>query len=183
MQIETEEVLFAHVGAFNEQKNHGFLIEIFKELAKRSLKYKLLLIGDGYLRPEIEEKINEYQLRNRVIFTGNIDNVSDYLNGADFIIMPSLYEGLPLTLIEQQANGLKCIVSDTITEEADLTNTMTFISLDSPIGEWGDIIERISLPVSRENQSRDNIKMIKEKGYSIQDEAIVLVKYYTDALK
>ena len=183
LNVEFGDVLLTHVGAFNEQKNHVFLIEIFKELSKRSPKYRLLLIGDGYLRPTIEENIEEYGLRNRVVFTGNIDNVSDYLNGADFIIMPSLYEGLPLTLIEQQANGLKCVVSDTITEEADLTNTMTFISLDSSICDWGDIIERISLPVSRENQSRDNIKMIKEKGYSIQNEAIVLEKYYTDAIK
>ena len=88
------------------------------------------MIGDGALRPTVEQQVEDLGIKGSVIFKGNIDNVADYLNAIDLIVMPSLFEGLPLTLIEQQANGLSCVVSDTITKEADKTGQLTFLPLN-----------------------------------------------------
>ena len=119
LALTETDILICHVGYFMPVKNQSFLVDVFAELAKNDSRYHLLLIGDGAMRTEIEQKVACLGLTNKVTFTGNIDNVSEYLNAADIIIMPSLYEGLPLTLVEQQANGLQCAVSDTITAEAD----------------------------------------------------------------
>jgi len=176
--IGDDEMVIGHVGLFNEQKNHSFLIEVFKELNHRESKYKLMLIGDGNLRKDIERKVTDYKMVEKVIFTGNINNVSDYLNAIDLIVMPSLFEGLPLSLIEQQANGLQCVVADTITKEADKTGNMIFFPLEAKPQMWADRILGLKLEDDRTKQSQAAIKKIKACGYSIQEEALKLKRFY-----
>ena len=94
---------------------------MFRSLLEKDKGYRLLLIGDGELRGEIAEKAKDYGILDNITFTGNINNVDEMLNAMDLVLMPSLFEGLPLTLIEQQANGLQCVCSDAITTEADKT--------------------------------------------------------------
>lgn len=173
-----------HVGTMIEVKNHRFILEVFRELYKKNNTFRLLLIGDGPLRTELELFILENGLKEAVCMTGNINNVHEYLNAIDLILMPSIHEGLPLALIEQQANGLRCVVSDTITPEADKTNSLTFLPLDASVNEWADSIVRIIYEVKedRENRSVENIKMIEDCGYSIQEEAIKLKDYYKAAI-
>lgn len=178
LALTETDILIGHVGYFMPVKNQSFLIDVFAELAKNDSRYHLVLIGDGAMRTEIEQKVASLGLTNKVTFTGNIDNVSEFLNAIDIIIMPSLYEGLPLTLVEQQANGLQCVVSDTITAEADKTGNLRFLSLQAPILDWVHTIENSHCMQDREQRSKDAIVAIEKAGYSIRKEAKKLVEYY-----
>lgn len=178
LSLSDNDTLIGHVGYFLALKNQSFLVDVFAELVKKNNNYRLVLIGDGALRPEIEKKVDSLGLKDKVTFTGNINNVSDYLNAIDLIVMPSLFEGLPLTLVEQQANGLQCIVSDTITKEADKTGNLRFISLNAPISEWGQTVENSNCKQGREQRSKKAVDDIAKAGYSIQTEANKLVEFY-----
>lgn len=178
LSLSDNDTLIGHVGYFLALKNQSFLVDIFAELVKRDNNYHLVLIGDGAMRPEIEKKVDSLGLKDKVTFTGNINNVSDYLNAIDLIVMPSLFEGLPLTLVEQQANGLQCIVSNTITKEADKTGNLRFISLNAPISEWVLAIENCNCKQGREQRSKKAVDDIAKAGYSIQTEANKLVEFY-----
>lgn len=134
-------IIIGNVGNFVTQKNHSFLIDVFKELTKTNPKLQLLLLGSGPLLGDIQNQIHNLDLDKRVIFAGSVDNPEVYMSAMDLVIMPSLFEGLPLTLVEEQANGLQCIVADTITRDADMTGNLKFLSLDSPISEWVSEIE------------------------------------------
>lgn len=183
LALTETDILIGHVGYFMPVKNQSFLVDVFAELAKRDSRYHLVLIGDGAMRTEIEQKVAYLGLTNKVTFTGNIDNVSEYLNAIDIVIMPSLYEGLPLTLVEQQANGLQCIVSDMITKEADKTGNLCFISLNAPISEWVQAIESSNCKQGREQRSKEAACAIKKAGYCIQTEAKKLVEFYKSIFK
>ena len=174
-----------HVGGFFETKNQTFIVEVFRELYRQDNSYRLVLIGDGPLRPAVEAQISEYALQDVITLTGNINNVYDYLNAIDLIMMPSLFEGLPLTLVEQQANGLRCVVSDAITKEADKTGNITFYPLIMGAAEWAEKISRMPIDSdeARAIRSREAICRIKECGYSIQGEAGKLRDYYLQATK
>lgn len=176
-------VVIGHVGYFNKVKNHKFIVDIFSELYKANSHYRLLLIGDGELRKNVEKQISELELKEKVVLTGNVDNVSDYLNAMDFVIMPSLYEGLPLSLIEQQANGLPCFVSDTITREVDKTGYLMFLPLSKTAKEWASQIVSYKDGLTRKSRSEINIRCIKAVGYSIHEEADKLNEFFVDALK
>ena len=177
--ISDEEILIGNVGHFyGKVKNQSFVVGVFNELLKKSHCYKLCLIGDGPQRKDVEHQVGEYGLSDRVIFTGNINNVDEYLCAIDLIVMPSLYEGLPLTLIEQQACGLQCVVADTITREADKTGNLKFLSLESPVVEWANCIEKSESEIAREKCSKDAIEKITEAGYNIAVEANKLRNVY-----
>ena len=172
-------IVVGHVGYFSEVKNHRFLIEVFEQLYLKDDHFRLLLVGDGALRNEMEEKIKGKGLKDKVVLTGNIDNVHEYLNAMDIVIMPSLYEGLPLTLIEQQANGLPCVVADTITREVDKTGNVTFLSLSQSAKQWaGETLTVMEHGDSRQKRSNAAIEKIKDSGYSIKEEAQKLEHYY-----
>ena len=104
------------------------------------------------------------------------------LNAMDLVLMPSLFEGLPLTLIEQQANGLQCVCSDAITTEADKTGNLRFVSLDNSAEEWASEVESFLKTDDRELRSRIAIERIREAGYSIEEEAMKLSAYYFNAV-
>lgn len=185
LALTETDILIGHVGYFMPVKNQSFLVDVFAELAKRDSRYHLVLIGDGAMRTEIEQKVACLGLTNKVTFTGNIDNVSEYLNAIDIVIMPSLYEGLPLTLVEQQANGLRCVVSDAITTEADKTGNMTFLPLKMEAAGWAESIKSIDVDNTEQRKARSHeaIERIRECGYSIQEEARKLKEYYIKAIR
>lgn len=169
--------VIGHVGTFIPVKNQTFLVDVFSELYKRDSSYRLLLIGEGDLRKKVMEKVVSLELQDAVKFTGNVNNIYDYVNAMDLVVMPSMFEGLPLTLVEQQANGLHCVVADTITTETDKTGNLSFVSLDAPFSDWADKIQSLDLS-GREERSMDAIQDIKACGYSIQEEAKKLKDYY-----
>lgn len=174
--------IIGHVGYFTEVKNQSFIVDVFELLHKQYPKYRLVLIGDGPLKNEVKKKLALKGLLDDSCLTGNIDNVDEYLNAIDTIVMPSLFEGLPLTLIEQQANGLPCVVADTITKEADKTGNLKFLSLNAPVEEWVDAILKDD-GITRAERSKKAITDITTAGYNIKEQARKLTDFYFDAVQ
>jgi glycosyltransferase involved in cell wall biosynthesis len=169
--------VIGHVGSFTKVKNQAFIIDVFNDLLKKSSDYRLVLIGDGPLKNDVILKARSMGILDNILFTGNIDNVYDYLNAIDIIVMPSFFEGLPLSLIEQQTTGLQCVVSDVITKEADKTGNLFFLSLSDKSSKWAQIIDSIDCS-DRKLRSIRAEKDIIEAGYSIKSEAEKLREYY-----
>ncbi len=179
--IQDDEILLGHVGNFIEQKNHSFLIDIFSEVHSENPKFKLLLISDGMLMPIIKDKVNSLGLDDAVIFLGKTLKVSEYLQGMDLFLLPSLHEGLPVVLVEAQAAGLICAVSNTVAKEADLTESSVFLPIDT-VAPWTTVIEKLGYKKrNREEDSTNNIALIKEKGYDIEQNADKLRQIYVNA--
>ena len=134
--------VIGHVGRFEAQKNHQFLIEIAASIAQQEPKMRLLLIGYGSLRGEAEDKVAQLGLTDKVIFAGVRSDIPRLMLGAmDVFLLPSLFEGLPLVLIEAQAAGLPCIFSDVISEEIDVIKSlMKRLSLSNSASEWAEVV-------------------------------------------
>lgn len=180
--IGGDSVLLTNVGALNAQKNQAFLLGCVKELnQKQNRKYVLLLIGEGRLFDDLKQRAKEMDLGESVIFLGGTNAVHEYLSASDAIVMPSIYEGLPLALIEEQANGLKCFVSDVITREANLTGLVTYLDIANGVSGWVEAVERMSVHPDRTRDSAEAIAKLIDGGYSIEDEAKKLVKIYTES--
>lgn len=170
-----------HIGHFSHQKNHTFLIEIFDALYKFDNNYRLLLIGDGDLQKDIKNQINDLELDDAIIFIGQSLEVSQLLQAMDMIVMPSKFEGLPLTLIEAQSACVPCFVSDAVSKEAAITDLVEFISLEKFPKEWAEQINAAS-SVNREELKNAVCSEIIDVGYSIKDNAGKLKKMYLDFL-
>lgn len=180
-----DKLVIGHVGNFIEQKNHIFLIDIFAELIKMNSDYYLLLISDGYLMDEIRSKVDELGIQKSVMFVGKTQNVSLYLQAMDIFMLPSLHEGLPLVLVEAQAAGLPCIVSDTVAREANLTNSVKYLPIQT-IGPWVETIKSLDTPklvAERAERMLEWTPMILKSGYDIKQNAKLLKKCYLDAIK
>lgn len=169
-------IAIGHVGGFFEQKNHKFLIKIFREVLNRKPNAKLFLIGDGPLKDEIMKNVSD--IRKSVIFVGTVDNVNDYMQAMDIMVLPSLFEGLPLVAIEWQINGLPSLLSNTITEDCNITNMVRFESLEESPYIWtNDILEMLEKENRLEN-SQKAIRLVRENGFDIDDNAKILEKIY-----
>jgi glycosyltransferase involved in cell wall biosynthesis len=164
------------------QKNHTFLIDVFNEVYKKFPQSRLLLIGDGDLIENIRSKVKKLGLEKYVIFTGNIKNVNEMYQVMDVLVLPSLYEGLPVVLIEAQASGLKCIVSDKVDERSALTDQVEFIPLND-YKNWAEIITKNIDKHHADNRRIDNRTILEEKGYSIKIEAKKLENYYLSKIQ
>lgn len=173
--------VIGHVGMFIPAKNQGYILDVFTMLLQTDETYRLMLIGDGPLMEETKTRVNDKGISDKVIFTGGIHNVNELLNAIDVIIMPSLYEGLPLALIEQQANGLQCVVSDTITKEVNKTGNVVFLPLDD-LALWTSTINKLDCLQGRTERSRAACEDIVKAGYSIAEEAKKLDSYYKNLL-
>lgn len=134
--------VIGHVGRFMAQKNHGFLLDIFAEYIKFNEKSVLMLVGSGELEPVIKEKASALGISDKIIFTGVRSDVPALLSAMDVFVFPSLYEGMPNTVIEAQATGLPCVISDTITREADITGLVSYLPLGD-VGKWAECIEKL----------------------------------------
>ena len=129
-----------HIGRFAHQKNHEFLIDVFKEVANKNPNTFLLLIGHGQLKDKIEGKIKEYGLEDKVLILSHRTDVPYLLNAMDVFVFPSLYEGLGIVLVEAQVAKLRCVVSDRVPSDAILTSSTIPVSLECSAKEWSDII-------------------------------------------
>lgn len=135
LNIENKLVI-GHIGRFNLEKNHKFLVEIFVKIQKINTNSILLLIGTGELEKKIRSMVVQLGISDKVKFLGVCKDVEKLYNAMDIFVMPSYFEGLPVTGVEAQASGLKCIFSDTITNEVAVTDLSKFISLDENIDYW-----------------------------------------------
>ena len=173
LNINDNEIVLGNIGRLTEQKNQKFLLEILNML-KGENKYKLIIIGDGKLKNELNKKAIEYEINNDIIFTGIISNAQDYYNSFDVFLLPSLWEGLPVTSIEAQANGLNCLFSNNLDNSLIIDSKKTK-TLKLDVGDWLDEIKKID-----ENYQRKiNLKIFNEKKYNIKVEAKKLEEFYT----
>ncbi len=168
-----------HVGSFNKIKNHRFLIEIWSALIKIAPESKLFLVGDGVLKLGIVKLVKQLNLDTSIIFLGSRNDVPDILMAMDVFILPSLYEGVPVSLVEAQASGIHCVISDGIPSEAVLVNqNVTIVSLGESASSWAEKI--VQLDLSNRN---DVSEIIKAKGYDIKENAIRLQNKYIELLE
>lgn len=171
--IDSDEVLIGHVGRFTPPKNHKFLIDVFRKYHINNAKSKLLLVGSGTLQNKIRRKVEDYGLNGAVIFAGDLENVYDYMSAMDLFLLPSLYEGLGIVLIEAQCSGLRCIISDTVPEEAVITGQVARCSIYASPERWAEMIEK-SIIYDRRNCK----EQIQESGYDIRSTVKVLEEIY-----
>lgn len=132
----TDNFVVGHVGHLAKVKNQEFLIKLMPEILKINPKAKLLLLGEGDDRQMLETLIKESALENQVIMTGNVMNVHEYLSAMDVFAFPSIYEGMPLSIIEVQSNGLPCVISEAVPQDVFLTDLLTKLSLQADKAEW-----------------------------------------------
>lgn len=163
-------LVVGHVGRFMVPKNHGFLLRIFSELPDHA---RLLLVGDGELRAENEHLAEELGIRDRVIFVGLRSDVDRMLQAMDVFVFPSLYEGLPLSIIEAQSAGLPCLISDKVPIECRKTDLVTQIPLAASPAEWADAVCSAA-----ETSRTDTLVQIREAGFDIRANAEWLQNYY-----
>lgn len=135
-----DKFVVGHVGRFNTQKNHPYLIDIFAELVRMEKDAVLILLGDGPDRKRMEDKCAALGIRDKVLFAGNQRQPEDYYQAFDIFLLPSFHEGLPGVLVEAQAAGLPCLVSDTVTEEARATDLVKYLSIEQPARVWAEEI-------------------------------------------
>jgi len=142
--ISSTTSVIGHVGRFSRQKNHEFLMRIFNEIHKQNSDTVLLLVGKGELKEQIEELANEMGLSDCVLFAGVRADIPKVLSAMDVFVFPSFYEGMPNTVIEAQATGLPCVISQTITKEADVANLVYFESLEENAETWAQKVMELA---------------------------------------
>lgn len=168
-------VVLGHVGRFSEPKNHSFLIDLFAAAAEKEPRARLLLIGGGEGRSAIEKKVQALGLADKVLFLGVRGDVYRLLQAMDVFVFPSLYEGLPVSLVEAQAAGLPCVISDRVPRESVLTGGVEQL----PLGDaalWAEHVLQAAAV-----GKRDNFDAICAAGFDIAQNARWLEEFYLGA--
>lgn len=161
-----------HVGRFRKEKNHSFIIDIFKKVSEIKKDALLMLVGDGELLEEMKNKVSSLGLDDKVMFLGSRSDVSDLMQAMDVFLFPSLYEGFGMVLVEAQTSGLKCIISDKVPSDSIISNNIKIINLDSDIKNWVDEI------INTETKKRGVVDNIKTWKYDIKSNAKFLQEFY-----
>lgn len=172
-----DEFVVGHVGRFNPQKNHPFLLDIFAALLKKEPNAVLLLVGGGEDMPKMQAKARELGIADNVRFLGVRSDVADLMQTMDVFAFPSLYEGLPVTMVEAQAAGLSCLISDKVPPECVLTEGLVDVMpLSAGAEAWADaILKKRDLPRT------DRCAEIAAHGFDITTEAVKLQEFYLNA--
>lgn len=187
-----DKFVVGHVGRLHSAKNHRFLIRVFAEFLKLRNDAVLMIVGDGALKADIENWIKEedaaflskdgVKLSERIIMTGNQSPVAPFYQAFDAFLFPSFYEGMPGTIVEAQASSIRSLISDTITRQVKITDTVEFDSLSRTAKQWADKLYSIygEIPVDKiwDDRKRENDfvqKMMKESDYDVNNQVL----YYT----
>jgi glycosyltransferase involved in cell wall biosynthesis len=172
LNIPDNKLVIGHVGRFSEPKNHCFLIKIFAEILKNR-DALLLLVGDGELRPNIEAQAKQLGIYDKILFLGRRNDVYDVMQAMDVFVFPSLYEGLGIVVIEAQASGLPCLISNEVPTDAMLTDSVWQLPLNVLATLWAQKINELKT-LNRNN----TLKQIKNHGYDIDDNVTELENFY-----
>lgn len=180
LKIKDEDVVIGNVANFSKTKNQKFLLEIAKAYLKNDKNVRFLLVGDGVLKEQIKEEINKQDLKDYVQLLGRREDIPIIMNMIDILVMPSLYEGFPMTIIEAVAAGKICILSDTISNEVEVVPESTvFLSLNENVNEW---VKAIQNNYTRKLNT-DKVKQILiEKKFDIKTTTEILEKIYLSKL-
>ena len=170
-----DEFVLGHVGRLSYQKNHKFLIEIFSEVHKKNKNTVLLLIGVGEKEHEIKEQVRTLGLENVVRFLGSRSDVNELYQAMDIFVMPSFFEGIPVTGIEAQFAELPCIFSTKVPQEVSFTNKCRFMTLEESTDKWAEAILNVDPNVRREDSMT-----VKNSWYNIKNAKSLLVEYYNN---
>lgn len=162
-------------GRLAYQKNHSFLVALFSEFVKKYSLAKLLIIGDGELRKELEKQICNSQLEANVFMLGWKTNVEDYLQAMDIFLLPSRFEGNPISVFEAAASGLQCVISDSITAETEVLKTVQRVPLEITLWQ-----SAIATAQKETIDRRNGVKMVRDAGYDVSRQAKVLEGLYTE---
>jgi len=164
--------VFGHVGRFVQAKNHEFLLHIFQQVTRIKNNATLLLVGEGPLKPEIEQLSRTLGLHDKVQFLGARDDVPDILNACDAFVFPSLFEGLGIGLIEAQASGLPCFASQNVPSQVAITDLCSFLPLENP-EEWAE-----GICSTHSTDRAVYCQKVIDAGYDISASADLLTNLY-----
>ncbi len=179
--LTDDNFVLCHVGRFSLQKNHDRLIDIFAEIYNHDPRAFMFLIGVGETQEHIKQKVHDLGLDASIAFIGNTSTPEQFYSASDVFVLPSVFEGLPLTGVEAQTNGLPCVFSDVITREVDLTGGNQYISLQSDDEVW----TRKILHLRDNSRSIDRLRGIQDvrnAGYDVRSNASFLQKLYLSEL-
>lgn len=167
-------IVIGHTARFCTQKNHLFDVEILKEIKEMGVNAKLMLVGTGELKESIEQKARELNVLDDIIFTGVVSNVWDYEQAMDVFILPSFYEGLPLSIIEAQVSGLPCFTSKgRVSPECSVTDLVQYLPIENGAKCWAEkIIE------AKKIERRDRQEEVIAAGYDAKTSAKILQEFY-----
>lgn len=188
----TDAIIIGHVGRFHYAKNHEYLLRVFAELCRMSAgaggstaetgadqKYHLILLGEGPLMEDTRKLAEELCVADRVHFLGNHKNIADYYQAMDYFVYPSRYEGMPGTIVEAQASGLPCLMSDTICREVIATELVETMSIEKEPKVWAEELQRRmdALVSKQENREKYAAKMAAA-GFDVQAQAERMMRFY-----
>lgn len=181
MNLENK-IIIGNIGRLHFQKNQKFIIDIFSELCKKKDNFNLLLVGQGEDEEELKNKVKMLNLENRVSFLGVRKDVPDLLQTMDILLFPSIFEGLPVTLVEAEASGIDILTSiEAFPEETELSKIAERLSLNDKIDKWVEKLLLISSELhknDRLNKSENNISIIRDCGYDIEIQAKKMQDYF-----
>lgn len=161
-----KEIVVGCIGRLEPQKNPLFAVKVFEKMNKTGVPIKLVFLGEGFMKDDIQEMLAEKELKNHVFFLGNREDVNEWMSAIDCLLMPSLFEGLPFVLVEAQAAGLPCIVSSAVSEEANITGLVEYVSLEEQKEVWAQ-----KILTACKGRRPDTARQLAEAGYSIEDTA------------
>ena len=167
--------VIGNVGRFSEVKNHTFLIDVFNEFVKLYPDSELVLVGDGDLQQDMKNKVKELSLSDKVQFLGIRRDVHTILMSFDYVVIPSLYEGFPVTAIEAQAIGVPCLISDSVTKDVVINNNVKMLSLRESADVWADQIYK-----NKKVQRNSNKEGLIKKGFDIATTTDYLLEIYKE---
>lgn len=176
--LSEDKYIIGHVGKFNEAKNQHFLIQVFAHYRVNHPKAKLLLVGDGTWRSKIEKWVLESGCEKDIILAGLRTDIPDLLQMMDIFVFPSIYEGMPLSVLEAQTSGLPCLVSTNVTNDVKVGLDVRMKALADGFESWAEELDLYDHSMSREDRCHENYQLITAAGYNIKREANELLKLY-----
>lgn len=186
-----DKYVIGHVGRFDYAKNHEYLLRVFAALCEaertgpqepdgsmeeqntKGREYVLLLLGDGDGMEPAKALAKELKIEKQVLFLGSHSNIYDYYQAMDYFVYPSRYEGLPGTVVEAQAAGLKCLMSDTICTEVAVTDLVKIMSIQEKAAKWADYIRNTA-----SYERRSHVEEMQKAGFDVKAQAEIMMEFY-----
>lgn len=173
----TDNLVIGHIGRLTEQKNSLFLIDIFNEITKIEPNARLLLVGDGNLKEQVLKKIDDYGIKEKVVYLGRTEDIHKLYNAMDCFVLPSIYEGLPVVGVEAECSGLPMFFSTAVPKESSPCDDLGFfIGLDKSAKQWAQKVIKKTKSLSQSRRGR--VETIKQEGFDSATEAKSLMQFY-----